>query len=54
MEIVELELFFVRRGTWCSSVELDTIAFSLFHENLNSITRIICISDLYHKKITGT
>ena len=27
-------------------------AFSLFHENVNSITRIICIAHLCHKKIT--
>jgi hypothetical protein len=39
-------------STWCSSAEFDTIAFSFFHENVNSITRIICITHLYHKKIT--
>ena len=44
-------------GTWCSSAKRENInypAFSFFHENVNSITHIIRITHLYHKKITRT
>ena len=39
----------ISRCTWCSSV-----TFSCFHQIVNRITSIICITHLYQKKITRT
>ena len=44
-------------GTWCSSAKRENLnrpTLSCYHENVKYLTRVICVTHLYHKKISRT
>ena len=41
--------FLVNMRTWCSSAKRENLNGHSYHENIKCITRIICITHLYHQ-----